>query len=107
MPVREIDVNELYSLGSEQVHLVDVRETDEFNESHVPGARHIALATIPDHVGEFPKDQTLYLICAVGGRSMRATEFLADAGFDAVNVSGGTKGWIAADLPVQSGLRGS
>lgn len=46
---------------------------------------------------------TLYVICALGGRSRTAAEFLRHNGIDAVNVAGGTNAWVAADFPVESG----
>lgn len=107
MSPREIEIEELIQLGPATVELIDVREDDEFVQGRVPGARHIALATIPDRLDEIPRDQPIYLICAVGGRSMKAAEFLEGQGFETINVTGGTKAWIAADQPVESGTLSS
>ena len=43
------------------------------------------------------------MICAVGGRSQAAAEFLRGVGFDAVNVAGGTNAWVAAAFPTAPG----
>ena len=43
------------------------------------------------------------VICAVGARSARAAEFLMTHGVEAVNVAGGTKAWIGAGRPVETG----
>jgi rhodanese-related sulfurtransferase len=104
---REIEIEEFIELGPDTVELIDVREDDEFVQGRVPGARHFRLATIPDRVDEIPRDQAIYLICAVGGRSMKAAEFLDAEGFETINVAGGTKAWIAADQPVESGTPSS
>lgn len=103
MTVREIDVDELERLLASGVELIDVREPDEYEDARVPGARLVPLATVPDELDNLPTDTTLYLVCASGGRSMRAAEFLIERGLDAVNVAGGTKGWQAAGKAVASG----
>jgi rhodanese-related sulfurtransferase len=80
-----------------------VREVDEYEEARVSGTVNIPLGTVPDAIETLDRGRTVYVICASGGRSLRAAEFLADAGFDAVNVAGGTKGWIASGRSVDSG----
>jgi rhodanese-related sulfurtransferase len=45
----------------------------------------------------------VYVICARGGRSAKAVEHLRQQGIDAVNVAGGTLGWIDAGLPTDHG----
>jgi molybdopterin-guanine dinucleotide biosynthesis protein A len=100
---KEIQIEQLIELGPENINLIDVREHHEYEEARVPGVRHIPLAELPDRVAEIPGDDPVHLICAAGGRSMRAAEFLETRGFDAVNIAGGTKAWIAAGQPVESG----
>lgn len=103
MPITEIDVDQLESLDPHAIQLIDVREPDEFVEARVPGAQLIPLATVPDYVDELDQSTTVYLICAVGGRSMHVAEWLDAQGFDTVNVAGGTKGWVAAGKTFDSG----
>jgi rhodanese-related sulfurtransferase len=94
--VPEIDVDALEAATAAGGVVVDVREPDEYEQAHVPGARLVPLATVPERLDEFPTSGTVYLICASGGRSRRAAEFLRAQGVDAVNVAGGTKAWLAA-----------
>lgn len=103
MSVPEITVDELDELGTTNIVLIDVREPDEYAEARVPGAALIPLATVPERTDEIPKDKTVYVICAAGGRSMNAAEYLAANGWDTVNVAGGTKAWIAFGKPVDQG----
>lgn len=103
MQVPEIDVTELAARRAEGAPLVDVREPDEYTESHVPGAQLIPLGSVPDRVAEVPTDGTVYMICKGGGRSLKAAEFLRARGIDAVNVAGGTMAWIEAGQPVATG----
>lgn len=101
--VPEIDHSTLEGLLASGCVLVDVREADEWSDGHIDGAVHVPLATVPDRVDEFPADGPVYVVCAAGGRSARAAEFLRTRGIDAINVAGGTQGWISSGRPVVSG----
>lgn len=96
MPISEIEVSELAQRVAEGALVIDVREPDEYAAGHVPGAKLVPLATVPDNLDAFNTDGPTYVICAVGGRSMRACEYAADHDLEVVNVAGGTKGWLAA-----------
>lgn len=94
MAVSEISVDNLADRLSAGARLIDVREPHEFEEAHVPGARLVPLATVPDELDAFRGDGPTYVICKSGGRSMRACEYVAAQGIDAVNVAGGTMAWL-------------
>lgn len=103
--VPEVDVAELARLREKGITLVDVREPDEYEGGHVPGAVLIPLATVPDRLGDVAMHEgPLYVICAKGGRSLRAAEFYRANGIDAVNVAGGTGAWIEAGEPTTTGM---
>jgi rhodanese-related sulfurtransferase len=103
MDVPAIDIEELARLRETKIVLVDVREPDEFENFHVPGAQLIPLADVPERIEEIPDDQRVYVICATGARSGRAVEFLNKQGYDTVNVAGGSKAWLEAGHPVEHG----
>lgn len=100
--IPEIDVHELKARRAEGAPLIDVREDDEFAGAHVPGAQHLPLGELVERIDEVPSDGTVYVICARGGRSAKAVEHLRSVGIDAVNVAGGTLGWIDAGLSVDT-----
>ncbi|MDG1267264.1 MAG: rhodanese-like domain-containing protein [Ilumatobacter sp.] len=104
MLVEEISVEDLHALGSGTV-VIDVRETDEWADGHVPHARHVVLGTVPDQLHRFDGSPT-YVICKVGGRSLRACEFAAAQGHHVVNVSGGMLAWRSAGFDVATGSDG-
>jgi rhodanese-related sulfurtransferase len=58
---------------------------------------------VPERIEEIPDDQTVYVICGTGPRSARAVDFLNRQGLDTVNVRGGSKAWLEAGRPVESG----
>jgi rhodanese-related sulfurtransferase len=101
--VPEIDVAQLASLVEEGAYVLDVRNPDEYTEAHVPGVTLIPLPEVPDRTAEVPTDRPVYVICAAGGRSRKAAEFLIPLGVDASNVAGGTNAWIEAGNPVSRG----
>jgi len=101
--VSEVDIATFAHLHAQGVAIIDVREPDEYAEGHVPGARPLPLGEVPERADEVPEGETVYVVCAVGGRSRRAAEHLAGLGRDVVNVAGGTKGWIEAGHPTVTG----
>jgi rhodanese-related sulfurtransferase len=101
--MKEVTVDELAEALANGARLIDVRELDEYVAGHVPGAVHIPLATVPDNVDAFAGEGTCYVICALGGRSMRACQYLAQFDIDTTNVAGGTQGWVNSGRAVAGG----
>lgn len=96
--MKEVTVNDV----PENAQLIDVRETDEFAEVRAKGAVNIPMSEFVGRVGELDQDKDIYLICKAGGRSHNVGEYLEQRGIDAINVAGGTDGWVAAGLPTES-----
>jgi rhodanese-related sulfurtransferase len=71
------------------VVLLDVREDDEWQRGHAPGARHIPIGQVPSRLNEIDPDVKLFVVCQAGGRSQRVAQYLARNGYAPVNVSGG------------------
>jgi rhodanese-related sulfurtransferase len=99
----EVSVDELAAALTGPIHLVDVREQDEYEDGHVSGALFAPLSVLPDMLHQFRPGVTNYVICKSGGRSARACEWLASQGFDTVNVAGGTMAWILSGREVVAG----
>ncbi|HWE55672.1 MAG TPA: rhodanese-like domain-containing protein [Acidimicrobiales bacterium] len=90
----EVDLDEFATAFAAGATVLDVRNPDEYQTAHVPGAVLIPLPELSARQEEIPEADPLYVICAVGGRSLKATKALVDAGYSAVSVAGGTNGWI-------------
>ncbi|MER6948392.1 rhodanese-like domain-containing protein [Nonomuraea sp. NPDC000554] len=82
--------------------LLDVREQGEWVAGHAPEAVHIPMTEIQGRVEEVPADQTVYVVCRVGGRSQQVAAWLNHLGRDAVNVGGGMQSWEGAQRPMVS-----
>ncbi|GAB3755996.1 MBL fold metallo-hydrolase [Spirosoma pomorum] len=75
---------------TEKVTIVDVRKPGEFEAEHVDGAVNIPLDYINERMAEFPKNETVYIHCAGGYRSMVAASILKARGYEnVVDVAGG------------------
>ncbi|WP_413558875.1 rhodanese-like domain-containing protein [Bdellovibrio sp. HCB209] len=86
------------------IKMIDVRQPDEYTGElgHVPGSELLVLDTLPDHLENLPKDQTIVFICRSGARSARATAFAQMNGFKHVfNMLGGMIHWNELQLPVE------
>lgn len=102
MDVPEITVDQAEQRQQQGAPVLDVREPDEYENGHVPGAVHIPLGQLPDRLDDVPGGDLL-VICQGGGRSRKAAEFLATNGRAATNVAGGTGAWIESGRPVVTG----
>jgi rhodanese-related sulfurtransferase len=98
--VRQIGVAELPAQFGPAAVLLDVREDDEWRRGHAAGAQHIPMGEVPARLDEISRSATLYVVCKVGGRSAKVSDFLARNGFEPVNVNGGMLAWAEAGRAV-------
>ena len=88
--MKEIAFDAFYQLyQNSSLSVLDVREVDEFESLHLEGARNLPLSQLADTYEQLDKDQLYYVICKSGMRSARACQFLAEQGYDVINVQGG------------------
>ena len=88
--MKEIAFDAFYQLyQNDQLSLVDVREVDEFETLHLEGAHNLPLSQLADTYDQLDKEQLHYVICKSGMRSARACQFLAEQGYEVINVQGG------------------
>ena len=99
----QITVHELKArLERGEIDLLDVRQPDEWHRGHVPGARWITGAELPDRTDEVPDDRPVAVTCGSGYRSSVVAGLLAHRGHtDVVNVSGGMSAWTGAGYPTE------
>lgn len=99
----EVTVDDLVAAHAAGAHVIDVRESDEYAAGHVPGAELLPLGLIPVRVQDLPTHGPVYVICASGGRSAQAAEYLSGIGIDARSVAGGTSAWAHSGRPFETG----
>ena len=77
-----------------EVALIDVREPHEWEIGHIPGARLIPLATLPEALASLDGTREIVVHCKSGVRSAKAVRQLQAAGFTRVsNLAGGILRW--------------
>lgn len=100
--VREASAAEAEAMAAQGARVVDVRESPEWEEGHLPGALHISKsyleqrieAAVPD------RDAPVVLYCAGGIRSLFAAQTLREMGYtDVVSMTGGFQGWKSEGRP--------
>lgn len=106
--------DQVYYVSAEQIKtwrdegsavIVDVREPNEWDEAHIPGATLIPLSNFdPDAVPD-PGDKHLVLHCRSGRRCGLASEKMVAGGYSGVikRMEGGFLAWDAAGYDKQSG----
>jgi rhodanese-related sulfurtransferase len=90
--------------SGEKFLLVDVREDNEWEKGHVPGAVHMGRGVIErDIETQVPETSTkMILYCGGGFRSALVADNLQKMGYTNVeSMDGGWKGWVAAGLPTK------
>ena len=75
--------------------ILDVREQDEYDAGHIPGAIVISHEEIAEKVNEMlpDKDQLILVYCRSGRRSKIAAEALAELGYTNIKEFGGIIDW--------------
>ena len=106
MTILTIEVEELKAV--ENPIIIDVREPEEFREVRAKSAINFPLGALePKEIIKelsIKEEQTVYIICKVGGRSLRACVMFKEQGIEnVVNVEGGTDSWKELGGEVESG----
>ncbi|MDX5982107.1 rhodanese-like domain-containing protein [Exiguobacterium profundum] len=93
--IKKIDVKTLQKkLENEEITLLDVRESSEYEGGHIEGAVNAPLSSLDANQLPYPKDEPIYVICRSGNRSAQAASQLQDAGYTEIyDVSGGMIAW--------------
>ena len=84
--------------------VVDIRERDEFEQGHVPGAVFIPRGFLELRIEQyaFERETPIVLYCAGGVRSALAARNVKEMGYEHVeSLIGGFGGWKSAGLPVK------
>ncbi len=84
--------------------IIDVREDNEWQEQHIPGALHIPKDEVINLMPAKVPDLScpLYLHCRGGVRSLQAASTLLDLGYKEVySIDGGIMEWAASGYPVK------
>jgi molybdopterin/thiamine biosynthesis adenylyltransferase/rhodanese-related sulfurtransferase len=101
--VDEISTGEAAALADAPV-FVDVRDREEWDEGHIPGALHVPRSFLESRIESAVPDRerAIVVYCASGNRSAFATRTLEELGYNDVrNLAGGYVDWKRNGLPTQ------
>jgi len=88
--------------------LIDVRQPDEYEKGHIPGALLIPLPELPDKLSELRSDKTIVTYCRLGRRSLAAAQLIADElSTEVFTIDGGIMAWdgLVAKGDIEEGLQ--
>jgi glyoxylase-like metal-dependent hydrolase (beta-lactamase superfamily II)/rhodanese-related sulfurtransferase len=78
------------AINSQKVPVFDVRKEGEFQSEYIANAQSTPLSELNEHLAEFPTDETFYVHCAGGYRSVIAASILKSRGIhNLVDLAGG------------------
>ena len=83
-------------MDTQEVIILDVREQDEYDSGHIPGAVLLPVGTIDEDTAAevIPeKDSTVLVYCRSGNRSKTASSALAELGYTNIYEFGGINTW--------------
>lgn len=83
-------------MDTQDVIILDVREQEEYDSGHIPGAVLLPVGTIDEDTAAeaIPeKDSTLLVYCRSGNRSRTAASALAELGYTNIYEFGGINTW--------------
>lgn len=92
------DLESLGQGGEKSPLFLDVRNPDEYEAGHIPGAINIPLSQLRYHLDQLPRDREIWVYCGVGQRGYYATRLLRQKGFLARNLSGGLRTFTAGQF---------
>ena len=106
-PYKTVGTDEAKSMIESGVHVIDVRQLDEWNRGHIAEAELVPLNGIYSF-GKALKDLNLsadadvIFVCASGQRSASASEIALVAGLKNVyNLANGMNGWVGRRYPIE------
>lgn len=84
-----------------EAQLIDVRETYEWEEGRIAGARHIELERLASQAETIDKGTPVIFQCRLGARSAMAAQAFRTAGYEAYTMTGGLQRWADEGLPLE------
>ena len=105
--VREVAIDQAEEAIRAADVLIDVREADEYQAGHIPGAIHASRGVLEFKLSSTPelspRDLKVVVYCKTSGRAALAACAMRDMGYLHVeSIAGGMDAWVATGRPVVS-----
>ena len=95
---------ERWTTVGDSVVLLDLRDLDQFEQSHIPGARWVEWTETPVFARQLPRGQVIYVYCHLGKRTQQVARYLRQHGYDVIEI-GRFNVWRQAGGPIAVGTR--
>jgi thiosulfate sulfurtransferase len=92
---KEISAGQTFEkLETEEVVIIDIRDADSYDASHVPESIHLNKENSKDFIDSADKAIPVIVYCYHGNNSKSAASFLLSEGFEEVySMAGGFESW--------------
>lgn len=88
--IQQINPKDFKGIDQSTINILDVRNNEEWNESHFDTAKHVHFGKLDKETIPFGKDEEIYVHCQSGVRSAIAVGALRQLGYNKlVNIKGG------------------
>jgi len=102
--MQQITAKELLSNNDESILIVDIRDSDNFDDWHIKGSKNVDvykdiwnnnLDKVKNKLSQLPKDKKIVTVCNVGQTSQKASTLLESLGYNTLILEKGMMGWNA------------
>lgn len=101
--LKKVSAAEAYQLWTAgEAELIDIRETDEYARTHIPGSRSLPLSELNADGSPLTSSKTPLFLCRSGNRTEINAERLKGAGGEALIMEGGLEAWRGQSLPIKT-----
>ncbi|SKB29299.1 rhodanese-like domain-containing protein [Daejeonella lutea] len=100
--VPQVSVEDFLKMNKNEVFVLDTRENDEFEVSHLKNARHVGYFWFDMRkIYDIPFTANIVVYCSIGSRSEKIGQKLVNSGYKNVyNLYGGIFEWLNSGQPV-------
>lgn len=82
-----------------KIKLIDIREPYEYSTGSIKTAQNIPMGNLLSETDKYlDKENTYYIMCQSGARSLRTSRMLAKKGYHAINVAGGVGSYVGTKI---------
>lgn len=93
-----VTLEELERMDPSEILIVDIRPREEFVRGTIRQAVNMPMDESWDKIFELPKDKRICVLCHTGNKSREMAEQLEEAGYEAVSIEGGYRGYLRLSL---------
>ena len=100
--MQQITAKELLSNKDDSMLIVDIRDSDNFDDWHIKGSQNIDvykdiwnnnIEKVKEKLSQLPKDKKIVTVCNVGQTSQKASMLLESLGYNTLILEKGMMGW--------------